>query len=995
MILNSCEVSGLCLCVLVKSGDGERSRTIHSQHEQQDSSFVHATDYNLSVHAKSEQGALIPSSSTPDEMTDRSILIEECRVADMNDDRRHEAARILINRLANSSRTAANKTLIHRVLAIGKAGALPHCYNRGRTIDKSHLDEYRCAVGIIDGRAVVTAAFCHVRNPRRRREPPAFTEVLLLATDETYERMGYATEMVRCIKRASADAQAPLFVVVSSGERFWERRSIGLAQWAPDTGVPPVFKPWNEGIKLLGCPIHSATRAHGQMVGVVRDTKQIDALPGAALVSREVAPRAERPSGPSPLTPRIVKGARGFTAGKSGYLIEVLDTKRDKALVRYVGFSAKYDSWIRQDKIELFPASRCRRQSAAAQEDEKREVRSEDPASMAAVSTARAAAAPAKRPRSIHGMSCRDASHRPACLVAAELIAGANGYVHLRLDPSMANRMPHGAKRRSIDRAMTHLRDYLAPSAREPLTSTEMITKPERKAARRLRESVMCAGCGQSESAIGSRFELAYMRQRQERVELCARCAERRRAGEYCPVCGELYMESEPLVSASTLSGDHALCAQPVLGPLTARMANAEDTMIECAECKRWVHTSCESLPPGVADCIEASGMRYTCPACRREPPGQGSIIADALRSFYLAASACPGCAIPWLDCADQMQMVQCDQCDLWVHIQCERLPQSCFKFLEGDHSYQCPLCRGECAGKGTRIAELRRLACEEDGCCAVCFQEHPPNTSGGHPSSHVEWVECDRCSVWVHVVCEGLPEGSAQRFSTTGHRYECPSCRGARPIALAQPTRRKTVSAEPMLEQASQPLDAQSFALVPTTDADSGGLDLDADPKLLIERRVQVYWELDVRWYSGLVKSYTRSRGWFVEYDDIEGEDKVAGWHDLRYETWQLLVPECMHAPKPRESGLRDRCAKRLRCASRSATGSELGLIGEPSNEAGRCSLPSSSTPCATALPSEPAATARRSPASSLDGRRVKKRVQRRDASSAATTTSTALIVY
>ena len=321
---------------------------------------------------------------------------------------------------------------------------------------------------------------------------------------------------------------------------------------------------------------------------------------------------------------------------------------------------------------------------------------------------------------------------------------------------------------------------YLCPTCRGARPGEEFVELPSRCP---LSSTISCHSCQRTERQIGTKCsptQLPHMLGNEVWL-LCEQCQERWQRREFCPICEKLY--AEPAADAGSYAED----------------------MLQCEACNLWVHADCDHLPCSVTGV--AADIDYLCPSCRGTVAGAGEIVeqlrrldaesqlaaqarakaeeVERIRSECADNGACPVCKALWKP--TDIDMVACDSCELWVHIKCERLPRGSVTFFEGDHPYRCPLCRGEAAGEGEEMDRVRTQACARNGYCAVCARpwKMPPAIGGrrGEPKDD-DMVECDLCSLWVHLVCDGMPRGNATRariLGDSGDSYACPSCRAQR----------------------------------------------------------------------------------------------------------------------------------------------------------------------------------------------------------------------
>jgi len=115
--------------------------------------------------------------------------------------------------------------------------------------------------------------------------------------------------------------------------------------------------------------------------------------------------------------------------------------------------------------------------------------------------------------------------------------------------------------------------------------------------------------------------------------------------------------------------------------------------------------------------------------------------------------------------------------------------------------------------------------------------------------------------------------------------------------------------------------------------------------------RRIRVYWDDDRRWYTGTIKSETRGRGVFVEYDSLADEDDCSKWHKLSECRHEFIGPSApaatSGAPERCESGAADREPSRFSpvdsprpASKRLKTAASQGASRQPSPLAGEVVL-------------------------------------------------------
>lgn len=73
---------------------------------------------------------------------------------------------------------------------------------------------------------------------------------------------------------------------------------------------------------------------------------------------------------------------------------------------------------------------------------------------------------------------------------------------------------------------------------------------------------------------------------------------------------------------------------------------------------------------------------------------------------FHVEKTYCKVCKEVWDE--DEIDMVQCDKCDFWIHARCDEISNAGLNYLESkSKSYACPSCRSEEPGAFGRAMEL------------------------------------------------------------------------------------------------------------------------------------------------------------------------------------------------------------------------------------------------------------------------------------------------
>lgn len=145
-----------------------------------------------------------------------------------------------------------------------------------------------------------------------------------------------------------------------------------------------------------------------------------------------------------------------------------------------------------------------------------------------------------------------------------------------------------------------------------------------------------------------------------------------------------------------------------------------EEAMMFCDNCDRGYHSYCvglKEIPKGRWVC-EKCGKCCSCLSRRPVPEGESGrwknevtkptdgteaeflqIHCHDCSRLFRKGSFCPVCLKVYRTEEDHINpMVMCDQCDRWVHTDCDGIDEPRYKELSKDHNakYTCVLCRGE-----------------------------------------------------------------------------------------------------------------------------------------------------------------------------------------------------------------------------------------------------------------------------------------------------------
>ena len=173
---------------------------------------------------------------------------------------RGEARDLLFTRLVKK-RHESNGPLIEMLLGFSQSRGAQHCHRLGRDVDQALLESYRCAVGMRETRCVVAAIYRHhgsaERKGARSRRAVAgsepFTELLLLAVDEKFEKQRLGASMVGVLRAQAAQVGSKRLLVLSAGPtiEYWHDKLRFKKINAEEASRVPVFWPWSDGTELL------------------------------------------------------------------------------------------------------------------------------------------------------------------------------------------------------------------------------------------------------------------------------------------------------------------------------------------------------------------------------------------------------------------------------------------------------------------------------------------------------------------------------------------------------------------------------------------------------------------------------------------------------------------------------------------------------------------------------------------------------------------------
>ena len=609
-----------------------------------------------------------------------SFWVETGLCTEISTDVRAAARDTLFERLVTNKATqSTNRTLIDALLVL--SSQRPHCYCKRRAVEKSELEAYRYAAGMYrmhgEGtkECAVVAIYTHFEQPARQQqghEQPArkprgqlnMSELLLLAVKAKHNRRGLGLAMTKYIEQEAAahHQTSNARLVVVSGKpalEFWQSEKVGVNQdFVEDPmGKGRLFVPWNNGIRILSKPLPDVIQtARGRELLMCDELKR---------VFSSVPPKVDHCDNQA-----TEPGRRGLTEWQVSE-----DVRR-----------AERGPSKRSNDDALQPSRFSEQQALPFQA-----VKTSNPVRLRREPSAELNKPPTKKQAKSPVKSVSDSAA-------------------LRSTPKIAANVSQ--KRRRADETSSHLGTSDGHAEASSTRGKRQKSVPEQPV------EPSCPLCKGHKIERGIKVNV----QIPEGSRLCQCCSMILERKEYCPVC----------MNAWRLCVDEETAAA--------------DRMLECSKCKMWVHMACENQD-GDPGAWEDNDIVYECPSCRGSKPGEclmlpkrrtnrkcfscGGPAPSKYVSFHLkyndpidekfccgdctkrfnADQYCPICAHLWDN--DSRGMVQCDACDLWVHMACEGLPDSASNLFDG-LPYSCPGCQGRTPGEGASIHDVKRL--HEDG---------------------------------------------------------------------------------------------------------------------------------------------------------------------------------------------------------------------------------------------------------------------------------------
>ncbi|XP_063934025.1 uncharacterized protein LOC135145818 [Zophobas morio] len=135
-----------------------------------------------------------------------------------------------------------------------------------------------------------------------------------------------------------------------------------------------------------------------------------------------------------------------------------------------------------------------------------------------------------------------------------------------------------------------------------------------------------------------------------------------------------------------------------------------------CDECDRGYHTFCvglKRLPIGrwiCNDCGKCASCgsttpgesvlhnvhwkhEYSKPKDENTPPKFLQTLCVKCSRLFRNGDYCPICLKVYSNSNDEVPMICCDDCDRWIHIECDNIDRKQYEEMENKH-YSCGICR-------------------------------------------------------------------------------------------------------------------------------------------------------------------------------------------------------------------------------------------------------------------------------------------------------------
>ncbi|KAM7268431.1 hypothetical protein ACFE04_010597 [Oxalis oulophora] len=223
-------------------------------------------------------------------------------------------------------------------------------------------------------------------------------------------------------------------------------------------------------------------------------------------------------------------------------------------------------------------------------------------------------------------------------------------------------------------------------------------------------------------------------------------------------------------------------------GMVCRRTGNPSKLMF-CKRCDDAYHCYCQNPPqknvsPGPFLCPKHA----SCYSCASTVPGTGLSVrwflghtcCDACGRLFVKGNYCPICLKVYTD-SESTPMVCCDDCQCWVHCQCDGISEARYHQYQVDESleYKCATCRGECSrikDVEDAVQELWRRKDKTDKKLIASLR-----ATAGLPTEEEIFsigdeeddpVTKNETGLSIKLSLKGLPDKSAKKTKDYGKKY-------------------------------------------------------------------------------------------------------------------------------------------------------------------------------------------------------------------------------